>query len=218
MLMHQLYQKRIIPVAAVNSAEEALGLCDALAAGGLTILEITLRTEGAIRAIAEAAKRYPSMLIGAGTIMSPAQVTRACEAGAQFGVSPGIDADIVAQAQAHALPFIPGVMTPAEVQRGLGMGCTLLKFFPAEAAGGTAMLKALDGPFKSTGVKFIPLGGVGPANARDYLNMSNVAAIGGSWLARPSLIEGRKWKEITAKAQQALQMVAEAQQANPLSA
>jgi 2-dehydro-3-deoxyphosphogluconate aldolase / (4S)-4-hydroxy-2-oxoglutarate aldolase len=126
------------------------------------------------------------------------------DAGAQFAVAPGLQEPVVQKARALGIPFIPGVMTPSEVERGLALGCTLLKFFPAETAGGVSMLKALSGPYQCAGAKFIPLGGVCETNAKAYLDMPIVAAVGGSWLCERSLVADENWSEITARTRRAL--------------
>lgn len=201
--MKQIAQTRLVPVAVIDDAEDALRLAGALHKGGVDIIEVTFRTTAAPEAIRRIRAEFPNMLVGAGTLLDVYQVEQALEAGAQFGVSPGINESVVMKALSLDLPFVPGIMTPSDVEKGLSLGCKLLKFFPAEAAGGIPMLKALAGPYGHTGVKFIPLGGVNPSNARSYLDLPMVAAIGGSWFLDRVLIANREWEKIAEMTQEA---------------
>jgi len=144
------------------------------------------------------------MMVGAGTVLEPQQLADAIEAGAQFGVSPGLNENIVRAARDKNFFFIPGIMTPSEIESALQLGCKLLKFFPADAAGGVKMLKALAGPYEPAGVRFIPLGGVSAANMQEYLALPNVAAIGGSWLCERKLMREQQWDQVTVLAREAL--------------
>jgi 2-dehydro-3-deoxyphosphogluconate aldolase / (4S)-4-hydroxy-2-oxoglutarate aldolase len=204
----RIIQKRIVPVAVINRADDALRIAEALLAGGLDVIEVTLRNPEAETCIRRIRSTFPGMLVGAGTVLEVNQVQRCLEAGAQFGVSPGLNAAVVEKAQAAGLPFIPGVMTPSEVERALQLGCKLLKFFPAEAAGGIKMLQSLAGPYLQTGVKFIPLGGIHAGNAGDYAALPIVAAVGGSWLLDRKLIENQEWEKMTGLVKEALALVA----------
>ena len=195
--MDQIFKKRVVPVAVIDRLDDAVPLAEALMAGGLEVIEVTFRTPAAEAAIRNIIKALPSMLVGAGTILETDQVKRAKDAGARFAVAPGINEKVVTASLGMGLPFIPGVMTPTEVERGLALGCKLHKFFPAEIAGGVAMLKSFAGPYAHTGVKFIPLGGVGPKNAAEYLALPIVAAVGGSWLCDRKLVAEKKWAAIT---------------------
>jgi len=176
--------------------------------GGIDVIEVTLRTPGAEGAIGRIRAVFPGMLVGAGTILAVDQVRRSLDAGAQFGVSPGLNQAIVEAARASGLPFIPGVMTPSEIERALGLGFELLKFFPAEPAGGIAMLKSLAGPYGHTGLKFIPLGGIHAGNAGAYSALPIVAAVGGSWLLDPKVTGGGDWSQVTRLAREAVALVA----------
>ncbi|MGD1020801.1 MAG: bifunctional 4-hydroxy-2-oxoglutarate aldolase/2-dehydro-3-deoxy-phosphogluconate aldolase [Verrucomicrobiia bacterium] len=201
--MQPIFEKRIVPVVVIDKAEDAVPLAEALIASGLGVMEVTFRTPAAAAAIRNVREAFPKMFVGAGTILDHDQLHRAIDAGAQFGVAPGLNEAIVSKALALKLPFVPGVMTPSDVERGLTLGCKLQKFFPAEAAGGVKMLQAFAGPFGPAGVKFIPLGGVNNGNARDYLALPIVAAIGGSWMVDRKLIAQKNWKtirELTAEA------------------
>lgn len=202
--MERIEEIRVVPVGVIESADDAVATAQALSDGGLPILEITLRTPQALEAIAAVREKFPDMLLGAGTILRPEQVVQARDAGAMFGVAPGINETVVGKAQELGMPFVPGVMTPTEVEKALVLGCTLQKFFPAQQIGGAATLKALAGPYAATGVKFIPLGGVKPDNARDYLQLPVVAAIGGSWLVDKKIIAEKNWDEVTRRARKAV--------------
>jgi 2-dehydro-3-deoxyphosphogluconate aldolase / (4S)-4-hydroxy-2-oxoglutarate aldolase len=204
----RIITKRIVPVAVIHRTDDALRIAEALLAGGLDVIEVTLRTPEAETCIRRIRDTFPAMLVGAGTVLEAGQVHRCLEAGAQFGVSPGLNETIVEKAQGAGLPFIPGIMTPSEVERALRLGCKLLKFFPAEAAGGIKMLQSLAGPYLHTGVKFIPLGGIHAGNVGAYAALPVVAAVGGSWLLDSKLIENREWAQITGLVREALALVA----------
>ncbi|NLL83629.1 MAG: bifunctional 4-hydroxy-2-oxoglutarate aldolase/2-dehydro-3-deoxy-phosphogluconate aldolase [Lentisphaerae bacterium] len=196
--------QRIVPVVVIESEAQAEPLAEALLRGGLPIMEVTFRTAAAAGAIRRVAAKFPEMCVGAGTLLTADQVAGAVDAGAVFGVAPGFNFDNVKVAQERGLPFMPGVMTPSEIEAALALGLRTLKFFPAEAAGGAAMLKALAGPYAHTGVKFVPTGGVSARNMADYLALPVVAAIGGSWMVEKSLISGGRWDEIERLTREAL--------------
>jgi 2-dehydro-3-deoxyphosphogluconate aldolase/(4S)-4-hydroxy-2-oxoglutarate aldolase len=193
-----LIEKRIVPVAVIESVDDAVPLAKALAAGGLPMIEVTLRTPVALDCIRAVRKSCPEILVGAGTVLTPEQVGEAMAAGAEFGVSPGLNEDVVRAANQRGWLFIPGVMTPSDVERAMALGRKLLKFYPADAAGGVKMLKTLSSPYEHTGVKFVPLGGISAATMADYLALPIVAAVGGSWLCDRKLIREKRWSEITA--------------------
>jgi len=190
----------VVPVVAVDSADEGLRLCEALIAGGLPVAEITFRTAAAEATIREAAKRFPEMILGAGTILTAEQMRKAADAGARFAVSPGCNPTTITAARACGMPFAPGVCTPSDIERAVEMGCSLLKFFPAEAAGGALMLKALLGPYGHLGISFCPTGGVTTGNLAEYLAIAQVAFVGGTWVAKKELIKAGRWNDITAVA------------------
>jgi len=204
-------RQRLICVAVIDQPDDAVPLAEALLAGGLNVMEVTFRTAGAADAISRIRDRVPRISIGAGTLLSAEQVKQAAGAGAQFGVSPDLNESVLAEAERRELPFFPGVMTPTEVGHALEIGCKHLKFFPAEAAGGVAMVKALAGPFSHTGVKFVPTGGLNAANLANYLAVPQVAAIGGSWMAERKLVKEEAWARITALTAEALKVIAAAQ-------
>jgi 2-dehydro-3-deoxyphosphogluconate aldolase/(4S)-4-hydroxy-2-oxoglutarate aldolase len=202
-----ILKSRLICVAVIDNADDAVPLAEALLAGGLNVIEVTFRTTAAAGAIARIRKDLPEARVGAGTLLSVEQVSQAFDAGAQFGVSPGLNETVLGKACVLDLPFFPGVMTPTEVDRALGLNCRQLKFFPAEAAGGVNMLKALAGPFAHTGVQFIPTGGITPALLPEYLALPHVAAVGGSWMAERKLVAERAWPKITALTAEAMKTI-----------
>jgi 2-dehydro-3-deoxyphosphogluconate aldolase/(4S)-4-hydroxy-2-oxoglutarate aldolase len=203
----------LICVAVIDNAEDAVPLAEALLAGGLNVIEVTFRTASAAKSVAAIRQALPAAHVGAGTLLSSDQVKQAIDAGAQFGVSPGLSESVLQTAHTHNFPFFPGVITPTEVTRALELGWKQLKFFPAEAAGGVNMLKALAGPFGHTGVKFIPTGGITAASLPDYLAVPQVAAIGGSWMADRKLVAKKDWARITSLTAEAIQIIAETTQA-----
>ncbi len=202
--MKAVVENRIVPVAVIEREEDAVPLAEALLAAGLKTIEVTLRTDAALGCIARIAKACPDITVGAGTLLDADQVARAREAGAAFGVAPGFNDAVVDRAAEIGLPFIPGVLTPSEIERALARGLSMLKFFPAEAAGGVRMLEALAGPYAHTGVGFIPLGGISPANLADYLALPVVPAVGGSWFLKKDRIRAGDWDGIRRAAGEAL--------------
>jgi len=199
--------QRLICVAVIDRPEDAVPVAEALLAGGLNTIEVTFRTAGAADSIARIRKAMPQMCVGAGTLLAADQVKEAVDAGAQFGVSPGLSEPVSNAAHAGNLPLFPGVITPTEVMRALELGWRHLKFFPAEAAGGVTMLKSLAGPFGHTGVKFVPTGGITAANLPNYLAVPQVAAIGGSWMAERKLVAEKAWPKITALTAEAMKVI-----------
>ena len=190
----------VIPVIVIDDAGRAVSLARALAAGGLPAIEITLRTDAALDAIAAIAAAVPEAVVGAGTALGPAQYEAAARAGARFVVSPGFTPDL-AEAAEGGVPLLPGCATPSEIMAALEEGYTHLKFFPAEQAGGHSYLKALASPFAA--VRFCPTGGVSAGNAGDYLALPNVLCVGGSWVAPKEAVDAGDWDRITALARQA---------------
>jgi 2-dehydro-3-deoxyphosphogluconate aldolase/(4S)-4-hydroxy-2-oxoglutarate aldolase len=204
-----ILKQRLICVAVIDKSDDAVPLAGALLAGGLNVMEVTFRTSTAAGSIKRIRQGLPGMCIGAGTLLTAEQVQRAVDAGAQFGVSPGLNELVLATASKNKIPFFPGVMTPTEVDRALNLGWKHLKFFPAAAAGGVAMLKALAGPFAHTGVQFVPTGGINATNLPDYLALPQVAAIGGSWMAERKLVTEKAWSKITALTAEAMKIIAQ---------
>jgi 2-dehydro-3-deoxyphosphogluconate aldolase/(4S)-4-hydroxy-2-oxoglutarate aldolase len=194
----------IIPVIVIEHAHDAVPLARALAAGGLTTLEVTLRTPAALEAIGLIAEQVPQVQVGAGTVLGPDDVRNAWRAGARFAFAPGLARETVNAARDNGLEFIPGVMTPSEITAALALDCRMLKFFPAGPAGGPPMLKAFASPFAAA--RFCPTGGIGVAQLADYLALPNVFAVGGSWMIPPALLEARDWPAIESLAAQAVRL------------
>lgn len=190
----------VIPVITIDRVEDAAPLATALAGAGLRVLEVTLRTPAALPSIHEMAK-VPGAIVGAGTVLNAADVKRAHDAGATFIVTPGLSASAVSASKEAGIPILPGIATATELMTGLDLGLTRFKFFPAEQAGGRAMLDAFHGPFGQ--VKFCPTGGISLDLARDYLKRPNVACVGGGWVCPTKLIDAKKWDEIGALAREA---------------
>ena len=196
------FRSRVVPVIVITDVVQAVPLAHALLAGGIDVMEITLRHAAGFPAIAAVARAVPAMHVGAGTVTRPQEMVQARDAGARFALSPGLS-DALAQAAIDCeLPFIPGAMTPSEVMHARDIGFGLVKLFPAAQAGGVAMLKALGGPLPD--MKFCPTGGVSLTNLRDYLQQPNVAMVGGSWLTPLDALTQGRWQDITALAAQAV--------------
>lgn len=181
----------------VDDANDAVPLAQALKAGGVDAVELTLRTDAAMEALKRIRAEVPEMLVGVGTILTPQQVNAVKEAGAAFGVAPGMNPRVVSEANRIGLPFSPGVCTPTDIELAIEQGCRVLKFFPSEPSGGLTYLRTIAAPFAHLGVKYIPLGGVNAANAEAYLREPSVLALGGSWLGPKDLIKAKDWKAIT---------------------
>lgn len=204
-------QQRLVCVAVIDQVDDAVPLTEALIAGGLNCIEVTFRTAGAAESIARIRKALPHAIVGAGTLLTADNVKRAVDAGAQFGVSPGLSEAVSKAAHENKFPLFPGVITPTEVMHALELGWKNLKFFPAETFGGVNALKALGGPFGHTGVKFIPTGGITATTLPNYLAVRQVAAVGGSWMAEKKLVVEKNWKQITALTAEAMKVIAAAQ-------
>ena len=200
------FVSRIVPVIVITDVVQAVPLAHALLAGGVDVMEITLRHAAGLPAIEAVARQVPQMCVGAGTVTRASEMARARDAGARFALSPGMSDELVQAALDCALPFIPGVMTPGEVMRAREHGFGLLKLFPAEQAGGVGMLKALAGPLPE--MRFCPTGGVSPSNLTQYLKQPNVAMVGGSWLTPAAALEQGRWQDITDLAAQATALAA----------
>jgi 2-dehydro-3-deoxyphosphogluconate aldolase/(4S)-4-hydroxy-2-oxoglutarate aldolase len=192
---------RLVPVVVLDDAADADPLAGALVAGGLPVAEVTFRTAAALESIRVMSARG-DILVGAGTVLTPAQVDLAVAAGARFVVSPGLSRAVVERAQELGVLALPGAVTATEVQAALELGVSLVKFFPAGTCGGPAAISALAGPF--AGVRFVPTGGVGPANLAEYLAVPAVAAVGGSWMVARDLIKAGDFAGITALTAQAV--------------
>ena len=209
--MEQISEGGVVPVVVLNNVADAVPTAKALLAGGINVMEITFRTAAAPECISEVAAKVPEMIVGAGTIVNCEQLRQAVSAGAKFIVSPGSDADVIAEANALNVPIVPGVVTPSEIMMGLKMGITTFKFFPAEAYGGLKTIKNLCGPFPQ--IKFVPTGGINQNNAEEYLKHPKIQAIGGSWMVSAAMIEAGQFDEITAKSKAATELAKQARAA-----
>lgn len=196
----RLQDTRIVAVLIIDDAADAVSVARALLDGGVDCMELTLRTDAAIDSIHQICRDVPEMLVGAGTVLTPRQVSEVKAAGAAFGVAPGMNPRVVNEAQKIGLPFAPGVCTPTDIELALERDCRLLKFFPCGPCGGLEYLRSIAAPFSHLGVKFIPLGGVNEANVEAYLREPLVLAVGGSWLAPREQIRRRDWDGITRNA------------------
>ena len=189
----------VIPVIVLHKVEHAVPMAEALVAGGIRVLEVTLRTPQGLACIEAIAKAVPQAIVGAGTVRSAADAAAAAQAGARFAVSPGYTNKLGQACRDLKLPLLPGVATSSEIMAAMEDGLSELKFFPAVQSGGLQMLKAWQGPFGD--VRFCPTGGISPANAAEFLALSNVVCVGGSWLVPASAVEAGNWSEITELAQ-----------------
>ena len=195
----------LVPVITIESPRDAVPLAEALLDGGIACAEVTFRTPAAGEAIHGISSTCGELLVGAGTVLTVEQAEQATQAGAQYVVAPGFDPAVVGWCQERNVPVIPGVATPTEISMAVARGLSLLKFFPAEAMGGVQTLQALSAPF--AGVRFIPTGGITVANLPQYLALPNVAACGGSWMAKEGMISAGKFAEITSLSRQARAIV-----------
>ena len=202
-----LRRLRIVPVIVIDDPADATPLAGALIEGGLPCAEVTFRTPHAAEAIAGMAQAHPEMLVGAGTVLTPQQAARALNAGARFIVAPGFNPAVVDYCLERGVPVYPGVCTPTEIEMALGKGLQVLKFFPAEAAGGLPFLKAAAAPY--SGVEFMPTGGINPENLPSYLGFKRVLACGGSWMAPTEWIAGKQFDRIRAETERAIRVVRE---------
>lgn len=193
--IEQLCQRaRILPVITIEAEDQILPLADALAAGGLTTLEITLRSSYGVTAIRRLTELRPELCIGAGTVLNPEMMQVCIEAGAQFIVSPGITQELLLAGQESTVPLLPGVSSASEIMQAIALGYQCFKLFPAEVSGGVAALKALAGPFPQ--IRFCPTGGVNASNAPHYLQQPNVICVGGSWMIEPHALREGRWAQI----------------------
>lgn len=198
-----LRQGPVVPVMVIQKLEQAVPLAKALMAGGIRVLEITLRTPVAVEAIRAIRRDVPGAMVGAGTVIGPEDLSVVAEAGAVFAISPGLTVELLQAANQGSIPLIPGISTVSELMTGMALGYTHFKFFPAEAAGGVKMLKAIAGPFPH--VTFCPTGGITPDNYRDYLALGTVACVGGSWVAPQESVDQGDWVRITALTREAVE-------------
>ena len=195
-VIEMLKKAGVVPVIVIEDEAKAVPLARALVKGGLPVLEVTFRTKAAAGAIAKIKAEVPEAVVGAGTLLTPEQVRAAVAAGAAFGVAPGVGPVGVAPAQAVGLPMVPGIATASELSQALTAGAPMVKFFPAEAAGGVKMIKNLLGAFRSTGVKFMPTGGINLSNLKDYLAVPEIIACGGTWIVPKDALASNDWDAI----------------------
>ena len=209
--MHPIFEKMgaygIVPVVVINDENDALPLAKALCDGNLACAEVTFRTKAAPEAIRMMTQAYPDMLVGAGTVLTTAQVDEAIAAGAKFIVSPGLNPEVVKYCQKQDIPVCPGIVTPTEIELALSLGLDFVKFFPAEPSGGLSMIKAIAAPY--TMLKFMPTGGISPDNVREYLKYDRILACGGSWMVKDALINSGDFEKITALTKEAANIVKE---------
>ncbi|MCI9645243.1 MAG: bifunctional 4-hydroxy-2-oxoglutarate aldolase/2-dehydro-3-deoxy-phosphogluconate aldolase [Lachnospiraceae bacterium] len=205
-IAEQFYDYGVVPVVVLEDAKDALPLAKALKEGGLPCAEVTFRTDAAEESIRLIRREYPDMLVGAGTVLGIDQAERALEAGAKFIVSPGFDPQVVDDCLERDVPVFPGCITPSEVAQAVKRGMEVLKFFPAEQAGGLAMIKAMAAPY--TMVKFMPTGGISEKNLKEYLECDKIICCGGSWMVKGSLIKNGEFGKIRKLVKEAVELVA----------
>ena len=204
-MIEKLSMAGIVPVIKVENADDAVPLCRALSDGGLPVAEITFRSDAAEEAIRRVHRELPDVILGAGTVLTCEQVDRAVAAGATYIVSPGLNAEVVKHCQQVGVPIVPGCSNPSDIELALSLGLTTVKFFPAEALGGLALIKAMSAPYGN--VRFLPTGGVNEKNLLDYLGFSKVVACGGSWMVDPKAIEQKDWSHIESLTRSAVQLM-----------
>ena len=205
-IAEQFYEYGVVPVVVLEEAKDALPLAKALVEGGLPCAEVTFRTEAAEESIRLMSAKYPEMLVGAGTVLTTKQVDRAASAGAKFIVSPGFDPEIVDYCLEKKIPVFPGCITPSEVAQAVKRGLEVVKFFPAEQAGGVAMIKAMAAPY--TMVKFMPTGGISAKNLKDYLSFGKILCCGGSWMVKGDMIRNGEFDKIRELTKEAVELAA----------
>lgn len=199
-LLDRLRACHVVATCSVENPEHAVPLAQALVKGGITVVELTLRTPAAMEAIRRVCAEVPAMMVGVGTILTPDQVVAVKAAGVAFGVAPGLNPKVIQAAAAAGLPFAPGICTPSELEAAIEHGCRLVKFFPAEASGGLEFLKSMAAPYRHLGIKYFPLGGLTAGNMTAYLKEDNVPCIGGSWIVKKEMVDKADWGGITASA------------------
>lgn len=206
-ILEKIGKTGIVPVVVLNKVSDAIPLAEALIKGGLPCAEVTFRTDAAEESIREISNKFPEMFVGAGTILTTEQVDRAVAAGAKFIVSPGFNPEVVEYCINKGYPICPGIMTPTELEMALSYGLDVVKFFPAENAGGLKMIKAMSAPY--TMMKFMPTGGINATNVREYLACDKILACGGSWMVKGDLINSGNYTEIEHLTKEATEIVKE---------
>ena len=203
----RFHELGVVPVVVLEDEKAAVPLAKALVQGGLPCAEVTFRTEAAAESIRLMSEAYPDMLVGAGTVLTTEQVDLAVKSGAKFIVSPGFDPEVVDYCLEKNIPVLPGCITPSEVAQAVKRGLKVVKFFPAEQAGGIAMIKAMAAPYYN--VKFMPTGGISPKNLKDYLSCDKILCCGGSWMVKGDMIKAGEFDKITAMTKEAVAKVKE---------
>ena len=206
-VLEKIQKIGIVPVVVLDDAKDAAPLAKALCEGGLPCAEVTFRTAAAEESIRIMAKEFPEMLVGAGTVLTTEQVDRAVNAGAKFIVSPGLNPTVVKYCVDKGIPVTPGTSNPSDVEMAISLGLDVVKFFPAEQAGGINMIKAMAAPY--TQMKFMPTGGINPQNVREYLAYDRIAACGGSWMVKNTMIENNEFDRIEELVKEAVEIVKE---------
>ena len=200
-LLSHLEKRGVVAGFSVEKIKHAVPLAKALLAGGIDIIELTLRTPIGLNAVKLIANEVPEMVVGVGTILTPETAVAVKKVGAHFGVAPGMNPRVVKAAREAGLPFAPGICTPSDLEAAIELGCRFVKFFPAEAAGGVTYLKSMAAPYNHLGIRYFPLGGVNSENMLDYLAEDNVPTVGGTWIVAKNLVQNEDWAGITAAAQ-----------------
>jgi len=202
-ILEEISKIGLVPVIAIDDAKDAKNLAQALCDGGLPCAEVTFRTDAAEEAIRIIAKEFPEMLVGAGTVLTTEQVDKAVDAGAKFVVSPGLNPKVVSYCTERNIPILPGTANPSDVEAAIELGLDVVKFFPAEQAGGIKMIKAMSAPY--TKMKFMPTGGITADNLKEYLDFNKIIACGGSWMVKKDLVAAGKFDEITVLTKEAVE-------------
>jgi len=204
----KLSRLKVVPVLAIEKVEDGLKMCELFDRCGLKVAEITFRTAAAVEIIRQASKKFPEMVIGAGTVLNPTDLHLALNAGASFAVAPGFNPTIVKDAIKNRLPFFPGVSCPTHIEQAYELGARVMKFFPARPLGGVKMLKAIIPPYRHLGVRFIPTGGITTDNIKNYLEIPEVIAAGGTWLGTSADIRDGEWDKIEQLVREAVALLA----------
>ena len=205
--MQKIFDLKLVPLVVLDDAADAVPMAKALVEGGIPVAEVTFRTDAAADVIRAMAEQVPEILVGAGTVHTVAQAQTAVEAGAKFIVTPGFQPDVVRWCVEHQVDIVPGTAVPSDIEQAISFGLSVCKFFPAEAYGGVKTLKALKGPYAD--IRFMPTGGVSLDNMNDYLALSNVAAIGGSFMTPSAAVKAKDWAKVTEACRAALTKVQE---------
>ena len=203
-----MLEKRLLPVVVLEDEDHAEPLAEVLLAAGLDVIELTLRTPAALGGIRRIRERFPEMHVGAGTVLDPDVVPQLADLGVEFAVAPGLNAAVIQATQRVGMQIFPGVTSPTEIEMARALGVQTLKFFPAEPLGGVSMLKALIGPYGHTGIRFVPTGGIDAEKAVGYAKLDAVAAIGGSWFVKGSLMREGRFDEIERLTREAIERIA----------